>query len=466
MKILKKESHKERRILIAMLVNDYVLARVTSKWGKEGLFRNAWSNMIGNWAVDYFKRYEKPPRADIEAVFESWAEERPADDKTVDLIDKFLSELSDEYESKEKEINPDSVLDMAQEYFSEVSVSKSNEIAQGLIDRGKVAEAIAVMQNFNKPELSSASGVDPFKDREVIKEALQVNDAKNILVKFNNGLRDFFDDIFGRDTFISFLAPEKRGKSQWLMECVYRALLCRKKVAVFSVGDMSQNQWLRRFSQRIARRPLRARTYKKPIELVINGKSIRIKNKEVVEAKGLSVQDTFNALDEFSKTKLRSNDKFLEVQTHPSSTLSVRGINSQLEAWSREGWLPDVIMIDYADILAMPDGGMEVRNQINETWKQLRAISMKYHICVITATQANAASYDEKVLTMNNFSEDKRKVAHVTAMIGINETPEEKERGIQRLNYVAKREGGFSTYKCCTVANCFDVCAAGVKSVW
>lgn len=466
MKIVKKESHKERRILIGMIVNEYVLSRISSKWTKEGLFANTWSNLIAKWCIDYFDRYEKPPKADIEAIFESWAEEQPDSNKTVDLVDKFLADISEEHERVAKEINPESILDMAQDYFAEVGVARSAELAQGLLDRGKISEAVQLFERFNRPELSASAGIDPFTDTESLKQAIQTSEKGDLLIKFNQGLAEFFDDIFSRDCFVSFLAPEKRGKSQWLMECVYRALKNRKRVAVFSVGDMSQDQWLRRFSQRIARKPLRPKTIRKPLEMSMRGKSVALKCKELEFSKRLTYQDTQEAFAEFQKKSLRSKDKYLEVQTHPSSSISVRGIASQMETWVRTGWYPDVIVIDYADILAMPDGGSEVRNQINETWKQLRALSMRYHICVATATQADAASYDEKVMTMNNFSEDKRKVAHVTAMIGINETPEEKEKGVQRLNYVARREGAFSVYKCCTVANCFDICYPGVKSIW
>ena len=55
-----------------------------------------------------------------------------------------------------------------------------------------------------------------------------------------------------------------------------------------------------------------------------------------------------------------------------------------------------------------------------------------------------ARGYDAWVLRKKDFSEDKRKNAHVTGLIGINQTSEEKQFGIYRLNWVALRDGKWS----------------------
>ena len=47
---------------------------------------------------------------------------------------------------------------------------------------------------------------------------------------------------------------------------------------------------------------------------------------------------------------------------------------------------------------------------------------------------------------MSNFSEDKRKLAHVTAQYGLNQDPQgrEKKLGILRVNEIVVREGDYS----------------------
>jgi hypothetical protein len=117
-----------------------------------------------------------------------------------------------------------------------------------------------------------------------------------------------------------------------------------------------------------------------------------------------------------------------------------------LDDWERsDGFVPDVILIDYVDIMAA-ESKTEFRHQENEKWLRLRGLSTSRHALVVTATQADAKSYTSDTLSIANFSEDKRKFAHVTAMYGLNQDRHgrEKELGIMRLNQLVVRESEFS----------------------
>ncbi len=82
-----------------------------------------------------------------------------------------------------------------------------------------------------------------------------------------------------------------------------------------------------------------------------------------------------------------------------------------------------------------------------EIWKNLRNLSQEkrdgVQPLVITATQADANSYEQDLLTLKNYSEDKRKFAHVTAFFGMNQSPDgrEKKLGVMRYNKLVVREG-------------------------
>jgi hypothetical protein len=164
------------------------------------------------------------------------------------------------------------------------------------------------------------------------------------------------------------------------------------------------------------------------------------------------------------KKKIKSKKSYFKLSCHSNSTLSVRKIRSILADWEREDWVPDVIVIDYADILDMTYPGKEGRECINETWKQLRGISQDYHCLLVTATQANAAAYETKTLSQSNFSEDKRKIAHVTGMVGINFQEKEQDIDTVRLNWIVLRESKFNTKQCVHVARCLSIANPTVKS--
>ena len=120
--------------------------------------------------------------------------------------------------------------------------------------------------------------------------------------------------------------------------------------------------------------------------------------------------------------------------------------------------MPDVVVIDYADILAPPKGVADPLVQIDETWKALRRMSQDFHCLVLTASQSNAAAYGEKqsILGRKHFSGRKTKLAHVNGMIGLNSTEKESVHDIQRWNWVVQRKGKYRESRCCTVVGCLD----------
>lgn len=466
MRVERRDGSDERRILIAMIVDKTVLARITSLWTKEGLFKSKWANMVGKWCVDFFNKFEDAPKKSIEGIFDAWAKNK--DKETVSLIDKFLSSLSDQYEDLSKDQNADYLIDLAGKYFNKVALRKLSDEIQAHLDSGEQTKAQKAAEKYGRVEIGVGAGIDVLRDKAAIRKAFESN--REPLITYQGALGEFFGDALSRDSLISFMAPEKRGKTFWLLDLSWRGMQQRRKVAFFAIGDLSQDQMMRRFQIRAARRPEKAKTIKYPTSITKNREDpFAFVDFEEKEYKGeLSWKDGFKACESALK-KTRSNDTLLQLSCHPSSTLSVNGLEGILRSWERgkTPWTPDVIIIDYADLLAPPAGiAQETREAVNATWKALRALSQRRHCLVITATQADAASYNATTIGASNFSEDKRKLAHVNGLIGINQTVDEKDNGIQRLNWVVLRESEFNTNRCVHVAGCLAIANPAIRSTF
>jgi len=226
---------------------------------------------------------------------------------------------------------------------------------------------------------------------------------------------------------------------------------------------------MRRFIERVSKQPMSKRKIKYPIRIKRKSKKshfARVHRKIKRFDKRLSWKRAKESCREVMRKKIKSKKPYFKLSCHFNSTLKIEGIRSILQDWEKTGWIPDVIVIDYADILDMSHPGLEGRDLINQIWKQMRSLSQKYHCLVVTATQADAKSYGKELITISNFSEDKRKAAHVTGMVGINQTPDEKEKELQRLNWVALREAWFSETKCVHVAGCLSIANTAIKSCW
>jgi replicative DNA helicase len=248
----------------------------------------------------------------------------------------------------------------------------------------------------------------------------------------------------------------------------FRAASQRRRTVLFEAGDNTQTQVVRRFCSRISRHPY----YPKKIQIpkaihvppkqrrAVDGKSeqtARVEFKTKIFQQGLEIDKVFESREQFILRKLRSRNSYLRLSCHPNSSLSVESIVSTLHSWQTDGWVPDVIVIDYADILDMSQSRLDRRDQIDRTWRHLRRLSQTFHCLVVTATQTDARSYDAKIIRTKHFSEDKRKLAHVTASIGLNANPREEIIGVMRLNWVVRREGASKSLQCIHVAGCRDI---------
>lgn len=464
MKVTKRDGSSERRILTGMIVDKAIISRIATKW-EPNLFNSAWGNLIGGWCVQFFEEYEDAPKKEIEGLFEAWAADN-RDEDTIQIVEKFLGDLSSEYESLAKESNSEYIIDQASKYFNRIKLKRLSESISGDVTTGNLDKALGRINQYGRIEMGVGAGIDPLSDEDAIREAFQ--EQLEPLVKYPGALGKFFGHALQRDAFVAFMGAEKRGKTWWLLDVAWRAMTQRRKVAFFEVGDMSQNQIMRRLMIRAARRPLKNQRFKYPTAIEKeNGSPMAAVDFEDRESKGtLGWQSALKACQRVIKTKIKSNDQMLRLSCHPNSTISVSGIRSILQTWERGGWVPDVIVIDYADILAPPHGIADTRDQINSTWKQLRALSQSSHSLVVTATQADAASYNTNTIGRTNFSEDKRKLAHVTGLVGLNANPDEKECGLIRLNWIVLRESPFSESKCVHVASCLEVGNPAVRSTF
>ena len=465
MRIEKKNSDSERRILIGMIVDPIVLGRISSKW-QYRMFKSKWANIIAKWCLNYYKKYDKAPMKHIESLFETWSA-KTKDKSTVNLVDKFLNSLSEEYEELGKESNSDYIIDIAGYYFNDVKIERLIESVESDLSEGRTNEAHGRIVEYNKVDMGVGEGIDILQNEEAIREAFA--DKKESIIEFPGALGQFFKGALEREAFVAFMGKKGVGKSWWLMTIAYEGMLQRKKVAMFEIGDMGQNQTMRRLMIRIARHP------RKPCSIEYPKSLIRKRNKRGVRKlvrgwkdkefeKKLSWRRAMKACKKLMQKKIHSEDSYFKLSCHFNSTLSVNGIQSILQDWEREGWIPDIIVIDYADILNMEYPGLEGRDTIDKTWKQLRALSQRYHCLLVTATQSDTDSYNRDIMKMGNFTDDRRKIDSVTGMIGINQTMDEKKKGLMRLNWVSLRDDEFFAIDCVYVYGCLALGNPAIKS--
>lgn len=462
MKVETYDGLKQRRVLSGMISSTAVLSNAVVIWGDgRDALPSEPARIIAELCVEHFRKHGKAPRRrGFEGLLLCW-ESQNEGNPLLPAVAQLSAQVIDEGERNGKP-NPDQVMDLTREVFVGARLDKALADAERLRKAGKYDEAVQRVAGIAKGGTAKGAGSWFFNDDDRIRAVFD-RDREKPLIEWEGGLGEFYKAAFCREAFISFIGPEGVGKSMFLLDVAYRALLNRQRVAYFQVGDMSERQVQKRFLVRAAGRPWRAGTVRWPTS-VREGVSER---EDRSFAEPLDAAAALAARDKLFAREIRSRRQLFWMEVHPNSSINVVEMRDCLKRREQlDGWTADALVIDYADVLAPLPGRYEYRDQINRTWDALRMLSLDMHILVVTATQANRASYDAKVIRMKHASEDKRKLGHVTAMYGINVGPVEKEMGMFRLNCLKDREQEFSEDRCVHVAGCLALSEPTVLSVF
>lgn len=460
MKVQDFDGTRELLILEAMIFDKVSLGTISTVWEWEHSFKSNAASVIGNQCVDYYKEHtDAPGEKGVIALCAAWADTFP-DDSTTKLVTNLVRDIITRHDVN-AEINSGQIIDLARDLFSEIRYEKTLLKAEGYKKKGKLVEAFQCLANLHPVEVGTGSACHLLTDEQAVREVFN-HPREESFIQYEEGLEKFFGNIWRRGGFVAFVAAEGVGKSWWLMDVAYRALRQRHKTIYFETGDLLEREIKERILVRVARHPLTPRTIKYPLSI---GEE-QFDAEEQVYENHLDGNIAWKACRKLMRKDVKSNDSYLCVENYPNSSINVEGIKARLDSHIRQGWIPEVVVVDYADILAPPDASQrwDIRDQVNATWKQLRQVAQKYHCLVVTATQVNRQGYDVDVIKLKHTSEDKRKQAHVDGFIGINQTEEEKDLGIMRLNLLKGRHMKHNRSQCVRVAGCLDIANPAITS--
>jgi hypothetical protein len=497
---------EERKIIISLITSTEYCHQIRSVWDVSYL-ESATAKRIATWCWEYYDQYKQAPGRNIESIFNAKrSTQKIPPDIAEEIQEDIFPSLSEEYERED--FNLEYMLSETQKYFSVRHLTIHRDTIDALIDTGDIAQAEHVACAYRPVVTGGDVGIDLSDDTALVRIEKAFNSTNQVLIEYPRQIGSFWNNQMVRGAFVALMASEKRGKTFWLLDLAIRACQQGRNVAFFQAGDMTEDQQLMRICIYLCQKssihkycqdqwqPVRDCIYnqlnmcRRPDRLCSFGVFEGYAEDELKTAIQLSdliaayeenpEYTPCAACDEYehnrwgvpwvrsikamspltvteAQDKIReffiTNQRKFKLSSHANGTLSVRSIKTILGMWEKQNsFVPDVIIVDYADLLT--GDTKEFRHLQNEIWKSLRGLSQeKGQPLVITATQADADSYDRNRLSLKNFSEDKRKYAHVTAMYGLNQDPEDREKriGLMRINEIVIREGDFANINEVTV---------------
>ena len=260
---------------------------------------------------------------------------------------------------------------------------------------------------------------------KVIKEALVLGTdnnfghdfRKDLLKRFELVSRDptstgwsRMDEIvkggLGKSELGVVIAPTGAGKSMVLVHLASQALLAGKTVVYYTL-ELKDTVVGQRFDCCITDVPLQEH---------------RMRKKEIVD-------------------KIKDIDGTLIIKEYPTKSASTQTLKNHIEKLRKRGIEPDLILVDYADLLRPVRSSGEKRHELEETYEGLRGLAQTYEIPIWTASQTNRGGLNAEVITMEAISEAFNKCFVADFIFSLSRTVQDKQANKGRI-FVAKNRNG------------------------
>ncbi len=392
------------------------------------------SRLIYEWIAEYSARHNKAPDKDTAFFFAKNSE--GIKKEALPILEAHVERLVKEPEA---EITYSLELDSTTDWIAQRKLECLIDDLKRYLAQGDLDKAQAEISDYKRPNIGRTASIDVFQDLNNAYEAF--NASTDALFRFPEALGEVVGDI-ARGDFVAFVGPPKRGKTWWLMHSAYTASIFLRRTLYINL-EMTQQQCTRRFWQPVFKGTGAYGDYRVPKFVRNEDRTFSIEYETKKPARiDLSDPKAFDAvktiLPNVPKTQ---SDKYLKMITRPTGTFTLDDLRAELHSLRYyEDFTPDVIVIDYADIMA--GTGREERHRLNAIWAGLRGFAQEYDCAIITASQSGRQTMDgAKDVHGSDIVEDMRKLAHVTMAIAINQNEKEREMGLTRLKPIIRREG-------------------------
>lgn len=310
-------------------------------------------------------------------------------------------------------------------FFDKVHKSEGVEESEFIKDKAvdfcrKQVLKQAMMKSVNLLKNSSFEEIE-----KVIKDALVLGTdnnfghdfRKDLLKRFELRSRDpistgwpRMDEIvkggLGKSELGVVVAPTGAGKSMVLVHLATQALLKGKTVVYYTL-ELKDTVVGQRFDCCIT-------------DVLLNEHTQR--QKEIVN-------------------KVKDLEGTLIIKEYPTKSASVSTLKNHIEKLRKRGIEPDMILVDYADLLRPPRSTGEKRHELEETYEGLRGLAQSYEIPCWTASQTNRGGLNAEVITMESISEAFNKCFVADFIFSLSRTVQDKQANKGRI-FIAKNRNG------------------------
>lgn len=141
----------------------------------------------------------------------------------------------------------------------------------------------------------------------------------------------------------------------------------------------------------------------------------------------------------------------LVIKEYAPKTVTVRHIDAFITKLKHKGFSPDIIIIDYINLILPIGKNLNSYAEVKEIAEQLRALSFKYNIPFVSATQLNRGAFNTASPGMEGISESIGLAATCDVICSLWQEEEDRELGVLNMGMQKNRFGpnhGHTAFRC------------------
>ena len=130
----------------------------------------------------------------------------------------------------------------------------------------------------------------------------------------------------------------------------------------------------------------------------------------------------------------------LYIREYPAGQATVNTIHAHLEKCIQQNIEPDLIIVDYADLLTSKSS-KEKRDKLDDIYTSLRGLASEMKLPIWTASQVNRSGAREEIIQGDRMAESYSKMMITDFAMSLSRSAEDKENGTGRWHIMKNRYG-------------------------
>ena len=402
------------KMFLKKLLTSTEYALIFSEVFDKRWFDNKNISVLATLALKFFKKYEKLPSIPVMKVLAQKFSES-GKEKDFSLIDatNLLYEIDEFNLDISEDVYKDEIKNFVKNQGLYYAISDNLEEIEKF---GNVDKCISRFEKIQNLEFDTDLGMNYFTKVDEHFEKYIMNPEARLSTGWE-GLDQVTEGGFlrnGKSLYI-VMAQAGLGKSVQLSNLALNFLKQNLTVIIISL-EMSADVYAQRFDAHISKNNIN-RLNEMP-------------------------DDSLNKIHRFYKDYPNAR---LYIKDWPPNTITVGTIDNYIEKLTRNGVKPDVIIVDYLNIIKSRERNYKDSSYFEgkDISEDLRALSYKYSVPVISAVQSNTEGMDNEAISMKNVAES-RAITHTVdflwALYQVGD--EDRENGIIRARILKNRLGG------------------------